>query len=321
MLQGRAYIRNLDEKKQIIEKRNTRLFQKLYKRIANDLINLLTKNQNVNFTTIFQNYQPDYIFLFRNIYQDVKEAKIGTEIRQQLNFNKRNFIEVKNLNVPMEEQDSVNDTFDEEYTKLLNNRTEELANADFINSEARYFENLVNNSVNSYNNYTTTLQNDLQETRSSLLELSFILSLTKVQKERQKILAKRQEKLQSELQNLQDNKPKEINKIFKKQVQEKIPTRSKGNAEYGTGQATSEIKELEKTVVTATLASIIEKVWWERTQFLGGTPRENHLALNGTSSNNGLFNLGGYTVERPRSPELPIEETAYCRCEVEYRVV
>ena len=63
MQQGRKFIREIDTTKQKIESRYTREFVRLYKRIGNDLINLLQKNQSINFQETFQNYQPDYIYI------------------------------------------------------------------------------------------------------------------------------------------------------------------------------------------------------------------------------------------------------------------
>jgi hypothetical protein len=323
MQEGRRFMRRTNTLKEGIEKRNTRQFVRFYKRIANDLINFAQTEQTINFLNLFQNYQPDYIFLFRNIYQDVKDVGFGFEIRKQLNFNKRNIIEIKQETIPENEQEQVNDAFDLAYSTLLNNRTEELANDQFIASEARYFENIYNNSVQDYVEFTQATQEDLQQTQSKLFALGAATALTAKQKKEQRILRRREEALQDKVTDLQTNRKQEVNKAFKRNLEEKIPIRSQGNTQYATGQATSEVKELEFQTI-ATIAAIqdrIEKRWWENSQFIfGAEPRDNHLRLSGSTSQNGVFNVGGTLVPRPRDPALPIEESAYCRCEVEYRV-
>ena len=324
MQQGRNFMRATNEKKEIIERRNTRQFNKLYRRVANDLINLIQGGKSIDFTRTFENYRPDYIFLFRGIFQDVREAGFGFEIRKQLNFNSSSIVEIKkNITIPEDEQESVNDKFDEEYTLLLNNKTEDLANDEFIRSEARYFENLYNNSIKEHEEFKEVIRNDIQETNNKLLELSIILGLTSAERERQRILQKKRDALQQQLEKLQTNRNKEVLKQFKDKLEEKIPVRSQGNTQYATGQATSEIKELEyATVVSiAEARNRLKKIWWENTQFIGGTPRDNHLALSGTQANSqGDFYVGGYYVPKPRDPSLPAEESVRCRCEVEYRV-
>jgi hypothetical protein len=54
MQQGRQFVREIDATKQKIESRYTREFVRLYKRIGNDLINLLQKNQSINFQETFK---------------------------------------------------------------------------------------------------------------------------------------------------------------------------------------------------------------------------------------------------------------------------
>ena len=174
MEQSRNFIRKTDEKKRIIEARHTRQFVKLYKRIGNDLINIIQRQNNINYNTFFANYKPDYIYLFRTIYQDVKASGFGFEIRKQLNFNSNNIIEVKAETISEQEQEIINDYFDIAYTTLLNNDTENLANDNFIQSEARYFENIYNNSIQDYTTYKQSLQTELQDTTSKLLTLSVL---------------------------------------------------------------------------------------------------------------------------------------------------
>lgn len=322
-MQGRNFIRKTDEKKQIIERRNTRQFVKLYKRIANDLINLTQKGNNIDFARTFANYQPDYIYLFRNIFQDVKQAGFGFEIRKQLNFNTRNIIEIKkSISIPEDEQEDVNELFDNEYTLLINNKTEELANNEFIQSEARYFENIYNKSIQQHNDFIQLIKGDLQEVNSNLGAFALLFGLSRQDVKRKRILEQKQKALTKKLQDLQSNRQKGALKQFKRSLEDKIPIRSQSNTEYATGQATSNIKELEYTAITslAQARDSVKKIWWENTQFLGGSPRENHLALSGTTSQNGLFNLAGYNIPAPRDASLPISETARCRCEVEYKV-
>lgn len=323
-MQGRTFIRRTDEKKQIIELRNTKQFAKLYKRIANDLINILQKQQRIDFYPIFTNYKSDYIFLFRNIYQDVCEAGFGFEIRKQFNFNKNNIIEIKAEPVSKEEQEIINDYFDIEYTKLLNNDTETLVNNEFIQSEAKYFESIYNNSIQDYTKYKDNLQKELQQTQGNLLELSILLGLTQIQREKERILQTRQEAISKQLQDIQQNENKEILKQFKNKIEEKIDIRSQSNTEYGTGQATSKIKELEYSSIKTlgVLANRVQKIWWEKSQFIfGATPRHNHLAISGSQANSqGDFQVSIYQVPYPRHTSLPPEESARCRCEIEYVV-
>lgn len=338
MQQGRNYIQTTNEKKEIIERRNTRHFNKLYRRIANDLINLIQTGRGIDFTRIFENYRPDYIFLFRGIFQDVREAGFGFEIRKQLNFNLSNIIEIKkNIAISEDDQERINDKFDEEYTLLLNNRTEELANNDFIRSEARYFENLYNDSIKEHEEFKEVIRNDIQETNSKLLELSIILGLTSAERERQRILQKKRDALKQQLEELQTNRNKEVLRQFRDKLEEKTPIRSESNTQYATGQATSQIKELEYNTIKQSnvkevgavitggklLIDRIKKKWWEKSRFVPkATPRTNHVALSGTYSDaNGNFYVGGYQIPHPRYTTLPPEESVNCRCEVEYIVI
>lgn len=328
MQQGANFIREIDKTKQIIEIRYTREFIRLYKRIGNDLINLLQKNPSINFKQTFQNYQPDYIYIFRNIFNDTKK-ELGYGIRTKLNFNLSNQVLLKSVVVDITEQERVNDLFDEKYTLILNNRTEQLANNDFTNSEARYFENLYLKSISEYDDSVERQRQEQFKLGTELLGLLLIANPSKVEKERIKYLNKRTEKLKQNTEMLVEKRNKTVLSYFKDNLEEKIPTRSQSNAEYGTGQASSEIRETEyqsikeSNAITTSgvlVASLIKKVWWERSQFiLGASPRINHLALNGSQSNlQGNFYVGGYEVPTPRHYNLPAEESARCRCEVEY---
>jgi hypothetical protein len=328
MQQGRQFVREIDATKQKIESRYTREFVRLYKRIGNDLINLLQKNQSINFQETFQNYQPDYIYIFRNIFNDTKK-ELGYGIRNKLNFNLSSQVLLKSVMVEEEEQEKVNDLFDEKYTLLLNNRTEELANNDFTNSEAKYFENLYTKSIGNYEEFIEEQRREQATLGAELLALLFITSPSKQEKARIRYLQRRTEALKQNINSLTEKRNKTVLNYFKDNLQEKIPVRSKGNAEYGTGQASSEIRETEYQSIKESnsiassgvlVASLIRKVWWERSQFIfGANPRVNHLALSGTEANSqGNFSVSGYSVPQPRDPSLPAEESVRCRCEVEY---
>ena len=293
MRNAKKFIRTTEAKKQGIESRNKRQFIKFYQRVANDLINLIQKNRNINFENVFKNYQPDYIFLFRQIFNDTKTAGFGFEIRKQLNFDKSNIIEVKNIQLTEAQEDSINENFDIQYTELLNNQTEALANEEFLQKEAQYFQNIYNNSIKDYNAFTLSLQKDIQEQTNRLNEFATIVGLTALQRRESRIARTKQEALQRQLEKVQANSQKEVLRNFKRNVEDKIPIRSQGNTQYATGQATSKIKNLEYTSVVASTNSQQEP----------------------------LFNVAGYLVPYPRHASLPISETAYCRCEVEYRVV
>ena len=70
MQNGERFIFKIDAKKKEIENRHIREFNKLYRSIGNDLINIVTNSGGVDFKTIIQNYKPDYIYIFRRIFQD-----------------------------------------------------------------------------------------------------------------------------------------------------------------------------------------------------------------------------------------------------------
>jgi hypothetical protein len=231
--------------------------------------------------------------------------------------------------VEEEEQEKVNDLFDEKYTLLLNNRTEELANNDFTNSEAKYFENLYTKSIGNYEEFIEEQRREQATLGAELLALLFITSPSKQEKQRIRYLQRRTEALKQNINELTEKRNKTVLNYFKDNLEEKIPVRSKGNAEYGTGQASSEIRETEYQAIKESnakissgvlVASLIKKVWWERSQFIfGANPRVNHLALSGTEANSqGNFSVSGYSVPQPRDPSLPAEESVRCRCEVEY---
>ena len=324
------FIREIDTTKQKIELRYTREFTRLYKRIGNDLINLLQKNQSINFQETFKNYQGDYIYIFRNIFNDTKK-ELGYGIRNKLNFNLSNQVLLKSVVVDESEQEKVNDIFDEKYTLLLNNRTEQLANNDFTNSEAKYFENLYIKSIGNYEDFIDGQRKEEATLGAELLALLFITSPSKQEKQRMRYLQRRTEALKQTINSLTEKRNKTVLNYFKDNLQEKIPVRSQGNAEYGTGQASSEIRETEYQSIKESnakissgvlVASLIRKVWWERSQFIfGANPRVNHLALSGTEANSqGNFNVSGYSVPQPRDSSLPAEESVRCRCEVEYIV-
>lgn len=332
------FIFKIDAKKKEIENRHIREFNKLYRRIGNDLINIVTNSGGVDFKTIIQNYKPDYIYIFRRIFQDAKESGMGFEIRSQFNFNKRNIIELKSVEVPTEEQDKVNNKFDILYTLLVNNKTEQLASDEFIQSEATYFENAYNDAQGDYTNDVNKLKEETNKLRSELLFLAGAKLISEIAKRKAK--QKRLEALDKQLERVQKDAKTETVKKFKNQLEKKIPTRSQSNAEYGTGKASSEIRNAEyqavkesgatevakPNIVTFTRGKLlidrIKKTWWDKSQFIAGAkPRDNHLAISGSQSNNqGNFFVGGYEVPTPRHESLPRSETARCRCEIEYVV-
>ena len=328
MQQGANFIREIDKTKQIIEARYTREFNRLYKRIGNDLINLLQKNQSINFQETFKNYTPDYVYLFRNIFNDTKK-ELGYGIRTKLNFNLSNQVLLKSVVVDDTEQEKVNDLFDEKYTLLLNNRTEQLANNDFTNSEANYFENLYKKSIGMYDEFIAGQRQEQATLGVELLGLLLITTPSKAEKTRIKYLQRRTEALKQNTEMLVEKRNKTVLNYYKQTLQEKIPVRSQSNAEYGTGQASSEIRETEYQAIKESnaqtssgvlVASLLKKVWWERSQFIrGASPRINHLAISGSQANSqGNFYVGGYEVPSPRHYNLPASESARCRCEVEY---
>ena len=338
MQNGKRFIFKIDAIKQEIENRHKREFDKLYRRLGNDLINLITNSNAVDFNTIIQNYKPDYIYIFRRIFQDAKESGMGFEIRKQFNFNKRNIIELKSVEVPKEEQDKVNNRFDILYTMLVNNKAEALISNDFLDSEAKYFENLYENAQEGYTKYVNDIEKKINETRTELLLLAGAVLASQIQ--RRKNLQKQLETFEKQLARVRENAKTETVKQFKNQLETKIPVRSQSNAEYGTGQASSEIREAEYQafkesgateapkpssaggVVAGLLASRIQKVWWEKSQFIPkAQPRINHLAISGSQANTqGNFYVSGYEVPHPRHSNLPASESVRCRCEVEYVV-
>jgi len=338
MQKGERFIRKIDATKKAIEEKYQIEFVRLYKRIGNDLINLLQRNQSINFNEVFQNYKGDYIYLYRNIFQDVKK-QLGYEIREKLNFNLGLQVLLKSITIDITEQEKVNDIFDEKYTLLLNNETERLANDNFIQSEATYFSNLYNNAVDNFNKFIEAQKQQEQKFNFELVSLLLLNTQSQRDKQRIRYLQKQTEALKQNIQKFTEQKQKETLRQYKDILQEKIPVRSQDNAEYGTGQASSIIREVEyesikesnatikqpTTIPIATiitLASLVKKTWWERSQFIfGASPRINHLALSGTQANSqGDFNVSGYLVPRPRDYSLPVEESVRCRCEVEYEV-
>ena len=338
MQNGKRFIFKIDAIKKEIESRHIREFNKLYRRIGNDLINIVTNSGSVDFQTTIQNYKPDYIYIFRRIFQDAKESGMGFEIRSQFNFNKRNIIELKSVEIPKEEQDKVNNKFDILYTLLINNKTEQLANDDFIQSEATYFGNVYNDALGDYTDDVSKLKDESNKLRNELLFLAGATLISEIAKRKAK--QKRLEVLDKQLERIQKDAKTETVKKFKNQLEKKIPTRSQSNAEYGTGQASSEIRNAEYQAIKESgatevakpstftftrgrlLIDRIKKTWWEKSQFIAGAkPRQNHLAISGSQSNNqGNFFVGGYEVPTPRHESLPRSETARCRCEVEYIV-
>ena len=334
MQDGKRFIFKIDAIKKEIEARHKREFDKLYRRIGNDLINITTNSNNANFNTIIQNYKPDYIYIFRRIFQDVKESGMGFEIRSQLNFNKRNIIELKSVEVPKEEQDKVNNRFDVLYTMLLNNSTENLISDDFLKSEANYFEGAYQDAQKDYSKYVNDIQTEINKTRNELLLLAGAVLASEIQK--RKIKQKRLEALEKQIKKVQENAKTETVKQFKNQLEKKIPTRSQSNAEYGTGQASSEIREAEYQAIKESgarespkqsltnlvtgklLIDRIKKIW---VHYSRRNPRHSHLALNGTEPDSqGNFYVGGYYTQKPRDYTLPASESVRCRCEVEYVV-
>jgi len=338
MESGERFIFEIDAKKKEIENRHIREFNKLYRRIGNDLINIVTNSGSMDFKTIIQNYKPDYIYIFRRIFQDARESGMGFEIRSQFNFNKSNIIELKSVEVPKEEQDKVNNKFDILYTLLVNNKTEQLANDDFIQSEATYFENAYNDAQGDYTNDVNKIKEETNKLRNELLFLACARLISEIAKRKAK--QKRLEVLDKQLERIQKDAKTETVKTFKNQLEKKIPTRSQSNAEYGTGKASSEIRNAEYQAIKESGASEvakpspftftrgkllidrIKKTWWDKTQFIAGAkPRDNHLAISGSQSNSqGNFFVGGYEVPTPRHESLPLKESVRCRCEVEYVV-
>lgn len=334
MQQGERFIRKIDRIKQEIEEKNIKEFNGLYKRIGNDLINLLQKSENINFKQVFQNYKGDYVYLFRKIFQDVKK-NLGYGIREKLNFNLANQIMLKNQTVDTEDQIKINDLFDEKYTLFLNNQSEALIDNQFIDSEAEYFSNGYQQSIQSFN---TFLEKQKELERNYNAELFALLLLQNPDKRRRAFLEKQTEALKRQIETLQQNKQREIVKEYTNFLKEKIPVRSQGNTEYATGQGSSQIREIEyqaikesqvqekpvaRTVITTRfLVDRIKKIWWEKSQFIkGAKPRQNHIAISGSESNaQGNFNVAGYEVPNPRHEDLPAGESVRCRCEVDYVV-
>ena len=338
MQNGERFITEIDAIKKEIEARHLREFNKLYRRIGNDLINIVTNSGSIDFKAIIQNYKPDYIYIFRRIFQDAKESGMGFEIRKQFNFNKRNIIELKSVEVPKEEQDKVNNKFDILYTLLINNKTEQLANDDFIQSEATYFENAYKNAQGDYITDVNKIKEESNKLRNELLFLAGATLISEIQKRKAK--QKRLEVLDKQLERLQQDAKTETVKKFKNQLEKKIPIRSQSNAEYGTGKASGEIRNAEYQAVKESGASEVvkpklvtfttgkllidrvKKIWWEKSQFIrGAKPRQNHLYVSGNQSDNqGNFFVAGYEIPHPRHESLPASESVRCRCEVEYVV-
>jgi hypothetical protein len=343
MQNGERFITKIDAIKKEIEARHIREFNKLYRRIGNDLINIVTNSGSIDFKTIIQNYKPDYIYIFRRIFQDAKEVGMGFEIREQFNFNKRNIIELKSVElksveVPKEEQDKVNNKFDILYTLLVNNKTEQLANDDFIQSEATYFENTYKNAQGDYTADVNKIKEESNKLRNELLFLAGATLISEIQKRKTK--QKRLEVLDKQLERVQKDAKTETVKKFKNQLEKKIPIRSQSNAEYGTGKASGEIRNAEyqavkesgasevakPNIVTLTTGKLlidrVKKIWWEKSQFIrGAKPRDNHRAISGSQSNEqGNFFVSYYEVPHPRHESLPASESVHCRCEVEYVV-
>ena len=332
MQKGERFIRKIDAIKRTIEVKHQKEFIRLYKRIGNDLINLLQRNQSINFYEVLQNYKGDYIYLYRNIFQDVKK-QLGYGIREQFNFNLGLQVVLKASNVDISDQEKINDIFDEKYTLLLNNETEKIANDQFITSEANYFENLYKKSVGSIDEF---IEKQKAEEKKLNIELFALALNSQNTKDRQRVryLQKQTQALKTNIQKYTTQRQKEVLKGYVKVLQDKIPLRAESNSMYGTGQASSIVREAEyesikesnivmNAATGTTLINRIKKIWWERSQFmLNAKPRQNHLALSGTQANSqGYFFVDNYLVQRPRDYSLPAEESANCRCEVEYEVL
>ena len=339
--QGEAFIYKIDALKKEIEARHIREFNKLYRRIGDDLINIVTNANTFDFKQIIQNYKPDYIYIFGRIYQDVKENGLGFGIRKQLNFSGRNIIELKSIAVEKEGQIIINNRFDVLYTTLLNdNRTKLVDN--LLESEATYFEGLYTNAQKQYVQYLQNIQKETDKTNAELFLLAGAILKSDIAK--RKLLQKRLETLTKQFARVRNEAKIETVKQFKAELQNNIPNRSESNAEYGVGRASSEIREAEYQAIKQSqvreaippqitpaeqitagrfLVDRIKKVWWEKSQFIkGAKPRQNHLSISGSEADSqGNFYVGGYETPHPRYENLPAKESVRCRCEVEYQVL
>jgi hypothetical protein len=326
------FLVKIDSIKRSIETKHKNEFVRLYKRIGNDIINLLQTNQSINFNDVLMNYQGDYIYLYRNIFQDVKK-NLGYGIRKKLNFNLSLQTLLKSNTVQLDDQDKINNIFDAKYTQILNNETENLASQKFMQSEARYFENIYQNSTQDIEAFIQSQQKQQKDNNSELLLLLLIKSPNTKEKQRIRLLQKQQEALKLSIEKYTQKRQKQILDKYARNLSDKISTRAEMNTVYATGQASSVIREAEyesikesgvsvqntsNIIQTVALVSLIKKKWWH---YSIKNPRMNHLALNGVESNNqGLFDVGGYLVAKPRDMILPAEESVNCRCEVEYVV-
>lgn len=321
------FIVQINKVKNRIERQYQTEFNVLYKRIANDILNLTKTNQNIDYKEIFNNYKPDYIAIFRKIFSEVNR-QLGWDVRKKLNFKRQGSIEIKsNIQVPIDTQDKINTQYNKEYTYLLNNYTENMVNDDFIKSESDAFEKLYTDSVNEIH---TFLDKQKQERDKYIAALAGLSLLIPSQAKRYKLLDKQQQALEKQIQDMQDNLNAKIRETYKSKLQKKADVKAQQNSEYVVSKATKEIRGLENNVVensneTANIvgASILlreafVKIWRNLSQYYPkANPRPLHLALDGVKANeDGLWNVEGI-MSVPHGDNLGPDQNANCRCEYE----
>ena len=250
MQAGKAFIFKIDAIKKQIETRNTKEFDKLYRRIGKDLINSVATLNIIKFRSIIENYKFDYVYIFRNIFQDAKEAGFGFEMRTQLGFDKRDIIAlkaVKPFTISTQDQAAINDRFDIEYIALLNAAMASMVSSDFLESEAKYFEDAYQDAELYYEEYVKKIDKEINKLKHEIIILFTIRLESAIQTRKNK--QKTVDALEKQLTRIKENAKTEILKQFKNQIAQKSPLRAQGNAEYGTGQATSKIREAEYNAI------------------------------------------------------------------------
>lgn len=329
-------IQEIDLIKYQIQGKYIPAFKKIFYHMAKDAKTLYLADKRIDAPALAKNYNPEFLKVIRDAQRETIKV-FGFDIREH--GEKKGFafktakylglfdyqIETKDIE-PINNVDSlekVNRKFALDAALFVANSSEEQVayiyetNVKEINEAEKLAIILFFQQQGALRKKIEVMQNELRRLEfEGMLGGSQAIAAAKKKRLREKIAS-----TEVELAELLKNKDNFIADTIDKKIEARAASRSELIASQNVGMAESWARQREAELVNQEVPEIQIKKRWSA--ILDGHTRPTHIEADLNPQNqdvpaDGDFMVGGYKAKMPRAENLPIEETANCRCVAMY---
>lgn len=323
----------IDAQKRELEAKFTKPIKSILNQIASDAKIAYLTTGDVQAENIAKYYKPEFLSITRQIQRE-SIKKFGFTLREkykELDFKPEKQKALIDYQIQYKDADPILIT-DSQIDKV--DKEFSLASILFVAEQSEiqtgYITNTTEKEVSEAQKLAVILFFDTQKEyyekldglNEQLRALEFneaiqgSLSINQIKKNK---LKAKIEALTKEIEAFNQKKDLFIADNIKEKLTTRASSRSPLISEQNVGLAQSWAKAAEEDSIANNISGIAMEQNWRA--ILDSHTRHDHAVADGQKKVNGFYIVGGHRCTRPYDPSLPIEQTAYCRCQEETKIV